>query len=359
MRFRRKAKLFPGVFLNFSKSGISTTIGIPGASVNIGSNGAFLNTGIPGTGIYDRKKIGFSSKDYKLKETQIPKNINYIKSESAETITSEGLEGLKETLSDCYRERTELIEEIKAQRKRNIRANIFLFISYFFIIGFFIKWFKKYTNQNKEELLYLQNQLQNCFVKLDHNIDPKLETTYQNLRSSFEKLTKCEKIWDMTSIVPVDRYATRSAASTSLTRQVVKFSFSGLDIIKSKYDAMFLQNVNGGNIYIYPAFLVIVDDKNFGLVDIREIDFNSKLQKFVEEEDVPSDALIIDRTWAKVNKNGSPDKRFNNNYQIPICLYGQLEMKSTSGLYETYAFSNYEAFNSFASYLDEYKNSCK
>lgn len=53
MRFRRKAKLFPGVYLNFSKSGISTTIGVPGASINLGKQGTYLNTGIPGTGLYD------------------------------------------------------------------------------------------------------------------------------------------------------------------------------------------------------------------------------------------------------------------------------------------------------------------
>ncbi|WP_289031347.1 DUF4236 domain-containing protein [uncultured Algoriphagus sp.] len=58
MRFRRRIRLFPGVTLNFSKSGISTTIGVPGASVNFNKHGKFLNVGIPGTGIYDRKSCG-------------------------------------------------------------------------------------------------------------------------------------------------------------------------------------------------------------------------------------------------------------------------------------------------------------
>jgi len=57
MRFRRRAKLFPGVYLNFSKTGISTTIGVRGASINIGNKGTYLNTGIPGTGLYDRQRI--------------------------------------------------------------------------------------------------------------------------------------------------------------------------------------------------------------------------------------------------------------------------------------------------------------
>ena len=58
MRFRRSVKIMPGVRINFSKSGVSTTIGPRGASVNIGKKGAYLNTGIPGTGLYMREKIG-------------------------------------------------------------------------------------------------------------------------------------------------------------------------------------------------------------------------------------------------------------------------------------------------------------
>ena len=58
LRFRKSVKLMPGVRINFSKSGMSTTIGPRGASVNIGSKGVYANAGIPGTGIYMREKIG-------------------------------------------------------------------------------------------------------------------------------------------------------------------------------------------------------------------------------------------------------------------------------------------------------------
>ncbi|MBD1425811.1 DUF4236 domain-containing protein [Sphingobacterium arenae] len=52
-KFRRRVKVIPGVHLNFSKSGISTSIGVKGASVTLGSSGAYLNTSIPGLGIYN------------------------------------------------------------------------------------------------------------------------------------------------------------------------------------------------------------------------------------------------------------------------------------------------------------------
>ncbi len=63
MRYRNRIKLAPGLNINLSKSGISTTVGPRGASVNIGKSEAYLNTGIPGTGLYNRTKISSSQKN--------------------------------------------------------------------------------------------------------------------------------------------------------------------------------------------------------------------------------------------------------------------------------------------------------
>lgn len=60
-RFRKSVKVAPGVRLNFSKAGVSTTIGGRGASVNIGKRGVYQNLSVPGTGIYRRDKISGSS----------------------------------------------------------------------------------------------------------------------------------------------------------------------------------------------------------------------------------------------------------------------------------------------------------
>jgi hypothetical protein len=46
LRFQRRISLFPGVRLNFSRHGISTTIGPRGASITLGGHGAALNLGI-------------------------------------------------------------------------------------------------------------------------------------------------------------------------------------------------------------------------------------------------------------------------------------------------------------------------
>lgn len=56
-RFRKSIKLLPGVRVNISKSGVSTTLGPRGASIGIGKQGTFLNIGIPGTGLSYRQRI--------------------------------------------------------------------------------------------------------------------------------------------------------------------------------------------------------------------------------------------------------------------------------------------------------------
>ena len=60
-RFRKRIKIFPGIHMNISKSGISTNVGVKGASVTFGPKGTYVNTGIPGTGLYRRDKVSHGS----------------------------------------------------------------------------------------------------------------------------------------------------------------------------------------------------------------------------------------------------------------------------------------------------------
>ena len=366
MRFRRRTKLFPGVYLNFSKSGISTTIGMRGASINLNKQGTFLNTGIPGTGLYNRQKIGGGKKANQniANETSVEnkpiKNIGVIKSEQAETTTTEDLQELKKTLLDCYQERVTLKNEIIKNKQKLIFATIIQIVSQVLIFGFFVKWFKENSAQIKEYLTELNNQLKNCFVDIDMSLDSEIEKCYEQLLENYKQLLICEKIWDITSSVAVNRKTTRSAASASLTRTQVKFRFNNIDIIKSKYDALHFENANGGDLYIYPAFIAIVDaQKKFGLIDIRELHFCFREQRFLEEEGIPKDSQVVGYTWTKVNKNGTPDKRFKNNHQIPICLYGEFSLTSNTGLNEAYSLSSCEKSKKFACSMTNYQSAIK
>ena len=50
-RFHRSKQIIPGVRLNFSRSGLSVSVGVKGARVNLGKSGIRTTLGLPGTGI--------------------------------------------------------------------------------------------------------------------------------------------------------------------------------------------------------------------------------------------------------------------------------------------------------------------
>lgn len=60
-RFRRSIRIAPGVRINVSGSGISTSLGGRGATVNIGRSGMRATVGIPGTGISFSQRVGGGS----------------------------------------------------------------------------------------------------------------------------------------------------------------------------------------------------------------------------------------------------------------------------------------------------------
>lgn len=367
MRFRKRVKVFPGFSLNFSKSGISSTVGVRGASINFSKKGTYLNTGIPGTGFYDRQKIGgnnntsnsFTVPQPAFENTLINQKeilIGEIKSSDTKDLTSTNLVELKETLLEVYNDRIELRKEIQETYRKLKNAKTIHIVSCIFLIGFVIKSFKEKINEQEEYLNDIQNQLSNSFVDIDINFDKEFADKYNQTVDSYKSLLTSQVIWDITSSHQQDMKLTRSAASSVITRQPVNFKFNNIDIIKSTYEAFHFENKNGGDLYIYPAFVIILNNrKEFALIDIKEFETVFSQQQFIEQEKIPSDTKIIDKTWLKVNKNGTPDKRFTGNYEIPIVSYGEINVSSKSGLNETYAFSNYEKSEEFVRIFNEYR----
>ena len=85
-RFRKRIKIFPGFYINISKSGLGVNIGPKGANVSVGPNGTYVNTGIPGTGLYRRDKVD-SSKHSSTEIQQEPQN--YRAKEVTTTVNNE------------------------------------------------------------------------------------------------------------------------------------------------------------------------------------------------------------------------------------------------------------------------------
>ncbi len=70
LRFRRTIKIAPGVKLNLSKSGVSTTVGTKNLKFNFGKRGVKRTVSIPGTGIQEVDYIDKKHKTESEKEKE-------------------------------------------------------------------------------------------------------------------------------------------------------------------------------------------------------------------------------------------------------------------------------------------------
>jgi len=385
-RFQRRLKLFPGVRLNFSRGGISTTIGVRGASVTLGGTGAHVNLGIPGTGLSFRQRItpsaggrpktplrpsdgGSGEQPLPWSEPQpepVPQTYpgplvaGAIRSAPVSTLTSVGLDELKKLINEAASRHVELTATVSADACVLRKGQRRLRHARWFIVRLFtIKSLPRLAERvaaAEQTLTDTREKLAGCSVEIEFAFDQPTLNAFAALVRGFESMAGCRKIWDITASIATYRFVERTTAQHSITRKPVRLNFSRSDIIDTNYKALYFTNANGNDIYIYPGFVMMnIPSKDFALIDVRELQIIFSQSNFIEEDGVPADSEVIGQTWKKANKDGSRDRRFAGNYQIPVAKYAEIELRSSTGLYEVYQFSSYSRALTFSQALTEYQ----
>ncbi|WP_271879723.1 DUF4236 domain-containing protein [Phaeobacter italicus] len=389
LRFRQTFTLFPGVRINIGKRGISTSIGGPGASVNIGRQGVRATVGAPGTGSsystllvpvgktprapapqpdpepesFTHPPVGnpAAGNNPASAKVYMPQaGMNEIASASVEVLTSSSLIPLRDLIAKAREQQSQVKsdlkeacdEEAKQQGELN-RRETSLF-----------RWFYKKRIAELEaalpvtraEVERLANWDDNTKIAVTFEAGDAAQRAYSSMVRAFDSLKLSSKKWDVTADRSTNQFVERSLANRTIDRHPVIFEFSSTDLIQFSGRAMRFENINGDDILIYPGVAVIPRaDGVFALIDIRELKIGIEGVRFHETEVVPSDAEVVGHTWAKTNKDGSPDRRFKENYQIPICLYGQIALRSQSGVTEEYLVSNAQSAHAFVETTQVYQ----
>jgi Protein of unknown function (DUF4236) len=381
LRFRRSMKLFPGVRLNFSGGGISTTIGVRGASVNLGKRGAHLNVGIPGSGLSYRTQIFPTQNQPSASDRRSPLNPasipavapalvpqqfpqvieGEIRSADLSHLTSPGLEEFKRLINEATLRRMTLSQCVTDRGEELVESERSLRNAQRFLIRLFYSNNKtaRLADNVREKRLNLreaQADLAKCAIDVDFAFDQATFDAFAALLRVFDELRSSAFIWDITGSVDTNRVKERTLATQTVSRIPVKLALAKSEIIDSAYPALLFPNANGDDLYIYPGFVMTKSKgSDFALVDIRELNVLLRISRFVEEETVPPDSTIVDQTWKKTNKDGSPDRRFSDNYSIPIVKYGQLWFSSSTGLNEAFMFSSVAKTEAFIAGIDRYR----
>jgi hypothetical protein len=342
-RFRKSFKLLPGVRINVSKRGISTTIGASPLSLNVGSRGTHATFSIPGTGLSHREKLGGQRRggddSPSTPEEQIPFYQPHefglakqeIRSASTYELSSVGLEGLRNLLSFAAQEHRHLDIESAEAAKKVVDTTI-TFDNW--NQGFFLKRIRK------ARFAQLAEEAQEAKDSTQMDVAPEIRTTFGHLCDAFSVLSTSQFIWDTLSTKRADQFRARTIAHQEIDRMPVRFRLGQSGTLQCEWNVPHLENANGGDMFIYPGFILYrVTRGSFAVIDSREITVKFEPTGFIEETVAPTDSEHVGQTWKYANKDGGPDRRFSGNYAIPIYKYGEIQMTSFTGLNEKYLVS--------------------
>jgi hypothetical protein len=367
LRFRRRISLFPGVHLNVSGKGVSVSLGVPGANINLApGRRPVLTTGIPGTGISFQQTLGDD-----VEPSPPPPQPQYIpepsptphfqpwergayakrsiESREVSSLTSASLAEVKDMLIAAKEERAYLVSEANELRRALSSAKSKLgFLRFFLWRWAFKEKIVKAIEMVAEaeaDLRAGEEALAQHGVNLNWTLTDDCKRRYDQVVETFKAAANCQIIWDIIHETHVDRVIARSAASRTIDRKSVHFSFGRPDIMPLFPEDPYpkvpkLQNANGADIYIFPGFLLLEGPSDFAIVEPGTLDVTAMTTSFVEDDRVPGDSQVVGQTWQYVNKNGTPDRRYASNRAIPIASYGSLAMKTLTGFDEEYQFSN-------------------
>ena len=176
-------------------------------------------------------------------------------------------------------------------------------------------------------------------INLNYTIDEEQMDIALKRVSPMLKISSCQKIWRITQTSKVIDTKYSGGASSQVLRKPCKAINKAMFPFKSNTIAASFKS-NNETIIFLPDKLFIIQGTKIGALSYYDISTYFHTTTFIESSVVPKDTIIVRYTWEYVNKSGGPDKRFKNNRKLPICKYGEMELKSYQGLNTILMFSN-------------------
>lgn len=374
LSFRKSVKAGPFSF-NLSGSGIGVSVGVPGFRVGTGPRGNYIS--MSAGGFTYRKSLGQvggnelsqSPLHYESgRQLRGSAGEQYIPSGSAtvaplKVIASADVRKLSDTDS------ASLVEEINSKRSKipvwylplallgavwwcvpgGTESNVELVLIGVLVIASVLIFMATFW-------LYMWDNARRSTV-LFYDFDQDAERIYEGLITAFTTMKGCRAIWHVLASGRVLDGRYNAGAGHTITRKPALLSKGGVKHVQCNIDVPTL-NAGKKTFYFYPDRIFIADGSHVAVCTYESLNLSTQLTRFIEDGPVPADSEVVGHTWRFVNNNGTPDRRFKNNQQLPIAQYEQLQLSSVQGVQELYHLSNVgaaEAFVQSSSQLGRYQ----
>lgn len=346
LRYRKSINLGGGFRVNLSKSGVGYSFGGKGFRYTHTARGTNRVTfSIPGTGISWSQETKSASKCTK---SQIQEQSNYdhllsIENADASTLTSAG--------------KDDFVAAVK--RYLEVDRTLTWLIPLVFLVVAFLPTLKDVDKETLSNILLSLCMLPIIVKLLYHNFarvrvkyeyDEFSRVQKENLDQAMEVLRSCSSVWQINDIFTNRNRRVSAGTSNSILRTAVKIEQKMPPFLITR-DRCYYIKLKKEKLYILPDMMIITNGKKFSAIDLFDLDFNFDSRRFVEEDTVPKDAAVVDHTWKYVNNNGTPDRRYKGNRQLPVCLYGKFDIFTDKGVNMQFYVSNIEKMADFCKSL--------
>lgn len=313
---------------NLSKSGVGVSAGVPGFRVGSGPRGNYVHMGRGG--LYYRTSL----------DTPGPRSLTPPAPRSEPTNGDVG--PMEEIESGCVlamvdAPSTALLEEFNKKQKL---WKVWPLIP---VIGFFafgasasIHHFAPLVTLALVILatwLIRQWDIMRTTTVLMYDLEDAAVQQYQKLHDAFDQLAQAGRVGHIGARGNVIDGRRHAGAGAIVNRRVIRPHKQPPKRLVTNIEVASLP-VGRQTLHFLPDRLLIVDSAGVGAVGYSELRITNSTTRFIEEQGVPTDATVVGQTWKYVNKGGTPDRRFKNNYEIPIALYEEIHFSSPSGLNE-------------------------
>jgi hypothetical protein len=159
------------------------------------------------------------------------------------------------------------------------------------------------------------------------NLDEETAARFTSVREALEGLASSGKIWRLPDSVKLPK---TGEVAPSPERELVRVGLVSAPGIKADVPVWGIE-AGDQSIFFFPEGALIYTDDRYDPLPYNSLKVAFFSRRFFEEEDLPDDATVVERTWRFSRPDGSPDPRYRkDNVEIPIVLYALLEISTPS-----------------------------
>lgn len=322
-RYRKSISLGGGFRINLSKSGIGYSWGTKGFRVSRTARGTTRRTySIPGTGLSYVDETGSRNRNSNRRSDSRQRNLPEQRKNPFEeqVIESAKIQDFKETEEENISDAIERTIKLNFLGTLMILTVVLVLVHPAFILIPIVGIILKIAAHTLGR------------IKLEYSFDAEKQEEHTRRIDAWELLADGKREWQILSEKYNVNRKENAGASRDIKRVECKIHKGHPYYIRTNVDTIQIDLAKKEKLIVLPDKVFFVRKRKIGAIDYSDFRISVSSTRFIETNPIPQDAHVIDYTWQFVNKNGTPDQRYKNNRQIPVCLYGDVFLRSASGL---------------------------